>query len=290
VKTKNKLLTYQQRIDSVCQYISQHLDEELALGELCQIACFSKFHFHRLFSEFMGINVNQYIIAMRLKRASYQLVYQPELKVIDIAYKAGFENPESFSRIFKQKFLQTPSQFRREPQWQTWHARLVFSPNTIRLLNMNVEIVEFEEIEVAVKEHRGSPKRLNYSVSEFIDWRKATSYSPVATSKTFGVAYDDPENTTPDKFRFDICGEVDKAVPENDYGIVNKIIPAGRCAKVRHYGSHDEMDKTVRALYRDWVIKSGEQLRDFPCYFHYINLFPQVDEHELITDIYLPIE
>jgi len=290
VKPKDKTLTYQQRIDSVCQYIGEHLDEELTLDKLCQIACFSKFHFHRLFSEFMGVCVNQYIIAMRLKRASYQLVYQPEVKIIDIAFNAGFENPESFSRKFKQNFSQTPSQFRRQPLWQAWHSSLVFARKTKRSIKMKVEIVKFEETEVAVKEHRGAPQRLNHSVSEFIHWRKETGYSPVTISKTFGLAYDDPESTVPEKFRFDICGEIDKAVPNNEYGIVNKTIPAGRCAKVRHYGSHDDMGNTIRALYSDWLLQNGEQLRNFPCYFHYVNLFPQVDEHELITDIYLPIE
>jgi len=49
------------------------------------------------------------------------------------------------------------------------------------------------------------------------------------------------------------------------------------------------MDGKVHYLYDDWLPLSGEELRDFPCLFHYINLFPEVAEHELITDIYLPL-
>jgi len=35
---------------------------------------------------------------------------------------------------------------------------------------------------------------------------------------------------------------------------------------------------------------SGEELRDYPCYFRYVNLLPEVDECDLITEIYLPIK
>jgi len=46
----------------------------------------------------------------------------------------------------------------------------------------------------------------------------------------------------------------------------------------------------VRYLYGVWLPASGEELRDFPCFFHYVNLFPYVAEHELVTDIYLPLK
>jgi hypothetical protein len=42
-------------------------------------------------------------------------------------------------------------------------------------------------------------------------------------------------------------------------------------------------------LYRDWLPASGEELRDFPLYFHYLNLVHEVAVHELLTDIYLPL-
>lgn len=155
--------------------------------------------------------------------------------------------------------------------------------------NINVEIITFNETKVAVLEHQGAPNTLNYSVSKFIEWRKSTSFSPVDKCKTFGVAYHDPATVAADEFRFDICGEVNAYVPENPQGVITKFIPAGRCAKLRHLGAHDLMDEKIRALYQQWLPTSGEELRDFPCFFHYVNLFPQVEEHQLITDIYLPL-
>ena len=155
---------------------------------------------------------------------------------------------------------------------------------------MDVKIVQFSATPIAVLEHRGSPKLLNDSVSRFIDWRKQSGLSPVRTSHTYGLAYDDPNTSDPEAFRFDICGSVKTAVPENSHGVLNKTIPAGRCASLRHLGSHDDIGTSVYYLYRQWLPESGEELRDFPCFFHYLNLITDVDEHELITDIYLPLK
>ena len=155
---------------------------------------------------------------------------------------------------------------------------------------MKINIVKFQETKVAVLEHRGAPELVNDSASTFIEWRKDSKLSPVATSKTFGIAYDDPKTTKPESFRFDICGSVETDVPDNPQGIISKVIPGGRCAVLRHYGSHDNIGDSVHYLYGEWLPSSGEELRDFPCFFHYINLMPEVSEHELITDIYLPLQ
>lgn len=70
---------YTHRIISVCEYIYQHLDQKLSTEHLSQVANFSKFHFHRQFSEFTGMSVFQIVQLLRLKRASYQLVFRNNL-------------------------------------------------------------------------------------------------------------------------------------------------------------------------------------------------------------------
>jgi len=273
----------------VCDYIGEHLDEDLSVDLLSRVAHFSRYHFHRQFSDYTGITVAKYILMRRLKRASYQLVFDREYRIIDIAMDARFENPESFSRAFKKVFGQTPSQFRQAPRWDAWNEKCLL-PDIERKTHMNVQIVDFAATRVALLQHRGSPALVNDSVSRFIEWRKHSRLSPVASCNSFGIAYDDPRSTEPDKFRFDICGSVEEEVPENEQGVINSMIPAGRCAMIRHQGPHEDMDDKIRALYGQWLPQSGETLRDFPCYFHYLNFFPQVAEHELITDIYLPLE
>ncbi|MGH1540303.1 MAG: AraC family transcriptional regulator [Arenicella sp.] len=280
--------TYAERINLTCDYIDEHLSESLSIEQLCAVAHFSKTHFKRQFFEFTGITVYKYIQLLRLKRASYQLVFHDTSKIIDIAMEANFDNPESFSRAFKNAFGQTPSQFRKAPRWKPWSERYQFSKRE-SIKTMNVEITHFKETKVAMLQHRAAPELLNDSVSHFIEWRKNSELSPLATSNTYGIAYDDPETTEAKDFRFDICGSVKADVPTNSQGVITGCIPQGRCAKMRHMGSHDVMGDAVRYLYAQWLPESGEELRDFPCFFHYLNLFPEVAEHELVTDIYLPL-
>lgn len=285
----SKASAYETRFNRVFDYIDKHLGEVLTLESVSQVASFSKYHFHRQFSEYTGISVFRYIQLMRLKRASYRLAFNKIEMITDIALDAGFENPESFSRAFKNAFGQTPSGFRRSPAWEPWNERYQL-PNRERKQSMEVNIIDFEETKVAVLEHRGTPALINDSVGIFIEWRKSSGLSPVKSSESFGVAYDNPDTTDPEQFRFDICGSVSEVVPDNPQGVVNKIIPRGRCAVIRHHGSHDRIGSCAYYLYRDWLPESGEELRDFPLYFHYLNLLPDTSEHELITDIYLPLK
>lgn len=292
VDKQNTLNTenYQRRFTRVFDYIDKHLDEPLLLERLSEVAHFSPFHFHRQFSAYCGLPPGRYIQLMRLKRASYRLAFNPHEKVIDIALDAGFQHAESFSRAFKQLFEVTPSEFRQQPVWVDWHQRMP-QPQHKRRESMSVEIYDFPVTKAAMLVHRGDPLSINETAAQFIAWRKSTGLSPVRSSQTFGVAPHDPGMTSPGEFEFRICGSVSAEIAEdNAFGVVNTVIPAGRCAVLRHQGSHDALTALAQGLYRDWLPVSGEELRDFPLFFHYHNFVHEVAEHELVTDIYLPLK
>lgn len=277
---------YDQKLQRVCEYIQQHLDDELDVETLSRVAALSKFHFHRIFLANTGVNVMRFIQMSRLKRASYQLAFSTDTKIIDIALEAGFDSPEAFSRAFKRSFDQTPSAFREQPDWQSWHQRFVFSL-PLRELNMNVNIVERPEEQIAFISHLGAPERVFETAAQFIAWRKETGLSPILKSKTYGIPFSDPEQTPSAEFRFDIAGTINTDVPENKYGVKSGIIPKGKYVVMRHLGSHDNIKDSVYYLYRDWLPQSELEAGDFPVFFHYHNFIHDVGECDLITDIYL---
>jgi AraC family transcriptional regulator len=57
-----------------------------------------------------------------MKRASYRLAYRDAASVTDIAMDAGYDAPDAFARAFRQRFGQSPSSFRKSPDWETWLA------------------------------------------------------------------------------------------------------------------------------------------------------------------------
>ncbi len=152
---------------------------------------------------------------------------------------------------------------------------------------MNVEIIDFPDTLVAAIEHCGSPDLEHESVRRLIAWRIEYGYLP-ERHRTFGVHYHDPLTITPDLYRADFCISVDQEVAPNSYGIVNKVIPGGRCAKVRHFGARENIG-AARYLCETWLPESGESLRNFPLFFHYVNVGPKVLESEMVTDVFLPI-
>lgn len=278
---------YAARIFRVVEYIEAHLEDDLSVERLSEVAGFSKFHFHRQFSAHTGTTVAKLTRRLRLKRATWELAFCPDKKIIEVALSAGFSNPETFARAFRSVQGQSPSEFRKTPRWREWNAVLT-TPKRNQELNMKPEFIEFPETPVAALEHLGPPGLVMETVSRFIEWRKQSVASPEGETRTFGIVYSDPENTEPAKFRFDVCGEMRQPVEVNEYSVTRKVIPEGRCARLTHVGSLDTIGKVVRSLYSS-VLNDGEALRDFPCFFHYKKRMPYVSEHEQETDIYLPL-
>jgi AraC family transcriptional regulator len=152
---------------------------------------------------------------------------------------------------------------------------------------MDVEIVMFPETKVAAVEHRGSPATEYETARKLIAWRQRQRLDR-DRHRSYGVHYTDPYTTPPADHRVDFCVSVDFDVAPNPEGVINKVIPGGRCARARHVGSRAHNAAAVY-LHREWLPRSGETPGDFPIFFHYVNVGPEVQEHEMITDVYLPL-
>ena len=153
---------------------------------------------------------------------------------------------------------------------------------------MDVRIVEFPETPVAAVEHRGPPQLEHETAKRLVAWRLRNQL-PRDQHRSYGVHYTDPYTTPPADHRVDFCLSVEFEVSPNAEGVINKIIPGGRCAVARHIGSRAYNAAAV-FLYREWLPQSGETAGEFPMFFHYVNVGPDVQEQDMITDVYLPLK
>src|SRR6202022_314988 len=124
---------YQARMHRVLAYIDRHLDEQLELDMLANVANFSSFHFHRLFTAWFGETLGDYVRRRRLELAALRLVAQPRLPVLQVALSVGFGSTEAFARAFKTRFGSTPtgwrdSQRRKRDQSKSKHDQAVAPP------------------------------------------------------------------------------------------------------------------------------------------------------------------
>lgn len=288
------MVNYRQRLQKVLAFIEANTDTAPDSETLSKLAHLSKYHFHRQFSLCFGISPFALIRSLKLKKAAYQLAFRTQLTVTDIAFQAGFENAESFSRVFRQLSGQSPSGFRKAPDWDYWHQQdKVLSDIAGAIMTeplvYQVQRVDFPGISVAVFEHKGAPHQLMHSIRRFIDWRKSQKLAP-AKSRTFNLVYDDPATVPTQDYRFDLCCEFNGVLADNTDAIVLKQIPAGPCAMIRHTGSDEQLAQVIRYLYSVWLDETQTELRDFPLFFERVHFFPDVPQHQAVTDIYLPIE
>jgi AraC family transcriptional regulator len=278
----------------VLDYIDRHLDEDLGLDALAAVAAFSKHHFHRQFSATFGVSVHRYVQLARMKRASYRLAYRHGESVTDIAMDAGYEAPDAFARAFRQRFGQAPSDFRKAPDWEPWLAAfgpLTQARTTLMTSSYTADQLTIRDVPptpVAVMAHRGHPSSIGATIQRFIAWRKAAGLRP-DRSATFNIFHSDPRTTPPGEYRLDLCAATDRKVEPNGAGVEAGLIPGGRCAVLRVMGSSDDLEGAALFLYRDWLPESGEDARDFPLDCQRVSFFPDVPEHEAVTDLFLPL-
>lgn len=92
--------------------MENHILQPITYEDVARALYVSSYHFHRSFSLVTGMTANEYIRNRRLSMAGQELILS-DLKVIDMAYKYGYETPESFTKAFTRFHGVTPNVARR---------------------------------------------------------------------------------------------------------------------------------------------------------------------------------
>ena len=293
---KAALKNYHARMQRVLDHIDQHLDGDLDLEALSRVAAFSKFHFHRQFTATFELSVHRYVQLARMKRASHRLASDTAQSVTQIAMDAGYDAPDAFARAFRRRFGQSPSSFRKSPDWRPWllafgpleNARSKIMQTTYT--NDDVTIRDVPPTPVAIMEHRGDRATLGDTIQRFIAWRKAAGLSP-ETSPTFNVFRSERIPKNPADYSMDICVGTDRPITTNDGQMKAGVIPGGRCAVLRVNAASHNLEPAALYLYRDWLPASGEDVRDFPIYCQRrISLIPDAPVHDVVAELFLPLK
>ena len=92
-------------------YIEKHMAEDLSLEDVAEAIDVSPFYLSRLFKEVRGENYINYLTDLRMRKAQ-ELLKNPRTPIKEISSEVGFNDQNYFSRIFKNKFGMTPTEFR----------------------------------------------------------------------------------------------------------------------------------------------------------------------------------
>lgn len=141
-------------------YLENHLDSEFKMEDAAARANVSVFHFQRIFMVLTDMSVMEYVRRRRLTLAAEELALT-DVRVIDVAFKYGYETPEAFAKAFKRQHGMSPSVARSSKKGFTSYNRLVISVQLKGALPMKVRIEEKEEFQIV-----GVKKTLSFENGE----------------------------------------------------------------------------------------------------------------------------
>src|SRR5262245_16370072 len=98
-------------LQKAVEQVAAALDQALDLQALARGAALSPFHFHRVFRGAIGETPLELHRRLRMERAAWSLL-QEEAPVTEVAFAAGYETHESFTRAFRLYYHCSPSEFR----------------------------------------------------------------------------------------------------------------------------------------------------------------------------------
>lgn len=94
------------------QFIHTHQADEISLTDVAQAVNTSTFYFCKLFKKTTGLNFTEYLSRIRIEKAK-SLLLNPNLRISEAAYEAGFQSLTHFNRVFRKVAGTSPTHYRK---------------------------------------------------------------------------------------------------------------------------------------------------------------------------------
>jgi AraC family transcriptional regulator len=275
---------YLDRMHRVTAYVDQHLDQYLDLESLAEVAHFSPFHFHRLFSALMGETLGAYLRRRRCEVGATRLLAQPKISVLQIALGVGFGSAEAFTHAFGARFGCSPTTWRLHQAAERAAIgnpdQTVSKPDQVQLHKtikngapiepeapMKVQIIERKPTPIAYLRHVGPYGQPigTFWQTRVYPWMVENG---LIGQPRYGISHDDPRVTAPEQCRYDAGCEIpDNVLARGDAH--RTTIPGGQYAALSFKGVVADFEPAWDALLRDWLPSSGLQLDGRPMFEYY---------------------
>ena len=274
---------YRERVQRVRDYIEDHLDDEIDLNKLADVACLSPYHWHRIYRAIHGETIAATVKRLRLNRAAEELMGTSR-PIAEVARRSGYPNVQSFTRIFSSAYGKPPARYRREGG----RAQRQPISKGRQIMDYKVDIREIEPLSGIAVDHTGPYPEIGDAFNTLFGWLGPRNLAGSA-SKMLAVYYDDPTAVAPEKLRSAACA-IFESPPKSEAPARPIEIDGGRYAVLRHKGPYAELKTSYDWLYGTWLPESGVTVRDAPPFEEYVNNPMNAEPEELLTDIFMPIE
>lgn len=294
-----------QRLNQALLYIENHLGEDVSLRSVSEIACYSPFHFHRIFKQVTGETLQAYVLRKRVERAALQLMHRPDLNIADVGEWAGFKSGSVFSRSFRQVYGQSPASFRKEnlhsfrkigkmdrkigqepDEVGSYLRRMEHLLNWIQE-NARIEIVQKPETGVAYLNQVGK-NGVEQTFEKLLRWAGPKSILQQDGTCLCRLFHDSFKTTEEDKVRMSI-GISGLAQPKNDAEISWMLIPAGKYLVGSFEIRMEDFEKAWTGLFVTMQERGFRKAEGAPMELYY-NDFRQHPEGKSRVDLCIPVK
>lgn len=269
---------YLDRLQRVKAYIYAHLDEEIDLNRLAEVACLSPYHWHRVYAAVEGETIHATVKRLRLHRAAGQLA-QTAQPLEEIARRAGYSSGAAFSRAFSAVYGQPPADYRRNGSHSRFRSAGADGSHA-------VEIREIPPGRLVALPHRGSYMDIGLAFDGVVRTLGARGLlrEPLEMAALY---YDDPASVPEAELRSS-AGLLSDVPAEPPLEAV--AIPGGSYAVLCHKGSYADMRFAYDWLFGHWLLASGREPADGPCLERYLNGPQDTKPADLLTEICIPLK
>jgi AraC family transcriptional regulator len=298
VKSKKSLANgdYSQRIDRVIDHLRANLDRPVKLAELANVACFSEFHFHRIFTAVSGETLNNFTNRLRLEKAARLLRYSDK-SVTELALDCGFSSSATFSRAFRSGYGTSPSEFRKTGKIKKSKIRKALFPDEEYGVEMSaaekraafpVRLVDIPERQVAYIRVTNAyeMEKVLGAFKRIIEWAKSQGIFSQGT--LFGMTVDDPHVTPKHLYRYEVCFASSSPFAPGP-GMSKIKMPARRYAVVKVSGDLHVVATAWDYLYRDWLVHSQYEPEHAPALEIFLDKESALDWSHCDLELCLPV-
>ncbi len=272
---------YIDRVNRAIDFVVANLDRAHRLDEMAEAACFSPFHFHRIFKAVVGETPNQFVKRLRLERAVSIMTHEPNRSLTDVAFACGFASSADFSRSFKQRYGSPPSAFDVQA-WRDANRDGLGEFIGSHLEGLRVERLPAGEnpdgFEVEIRDL--PPRTMAYirvldpyrntgvmdAAERLVAWAEDRG---LADGRWYGYQWDDPEIVALPDCRYDVALEVESVEPAGEIG--RQTFPAMQVAQIEMRGGIDLEMRALDWLYRTWLPTSRYVPDDLPAFEAWID-------------------
>lgn len=268
---------YSRRINRVVDHIQQNLTSRFTLDQLAEIACFSPYHFHRIFTNAVGETLNSFVVRVRLERALYLLSHHPTLQIQEVAKACGFTSHSDFTRSFRSRFGIAPRRFNVPEYRELQRTKLQDSVGGIEEGKQLAKLPTGDNPDgFSVSFHECPQRNVAYirawrpfegvgvvtAATTLISWARERG---LETGQWLGYMWEDPDVTDLDQCRYDVGVTVLPSVKEDEVVSVVSLAPM-KVASVEVSGPIDVEQHALDWLYSTWLPSSGFVPDHQPCF------------------------